>query len=53
MPNAAEWFDEITKEIRNGNIGEPVRHVEFEPLPETAPVEAPVEAPAPAEPVPA
>jgi hypothetical protein len=44
-----------------GDIGEPVRHVEFEPFPETAPIEepaaptpAPVETPAPErEPVPA
>lgn len=36
-----------------GNIGEPVRHVEFEPLPETAPIEEPAVAPAEPEPVPA
>lgn len=36
-----------------GNIGEPVRHVELEPLPPVeVPTEAPVEAPVP-EPVPA
>lgn len=34
------------KEAAMGNLGEPVRHVEFEPLPEQAPVEAPVEVPA-------
>lgn len=24
-----------------GNIGEPVRHIEFEPMPETAPIHEP------------
>lgn len=24
-----------------GDIGEPIRHIEFEPMPETAPVEEP------------
>lgn len=28
-------------EIRNGNIGEPQRHIELEPMPETAPIEEP------------
>lgn len=38
--------------VRMGNIGEPLKHIELEPLPETAPVEAPVTAPTP-EPEPA
>lgn len=36
-----------------GDIGEPVRHVEFEPFPETAPTEPAVQPAAPREPVPA
>lgn len=42
--------------IKAGNIGEPVRRVEFEPLPPVEiPTESPAEAPAeaPAQPVPA
>lgn len=37
---------------RMGDIGEPVRHIEIEPLPETAPVHEPTPTPeiAPAEP---
>lgn len=39
-----------TREIRNGNIGEPLRHIEFEPL--EAPAEEPATEPAPAAPAP-
>lgn len=39
--------------IRSGDIGEPQRHIELEPLPEEAPVELPVTAPAEPEKVPA
>lgn len=39
-----------TREIRDGNIGEPLKHIEFEPL--EAPAEEPATSPAPAEPVP-
>lgn len=35
-----------------GDIGEPVRHVEFEPMPTTAPVEEPAAPSVPSEPVP-
>ena len=38
--------------VRMGNIGEPVRRIEFEPIPETAPAEAPAQTPE-REPVPA
>lgn len=50
-----EAFDAFSREIRAGDIGEPQKHVEMEPMPESAPVEAPVEAPAApiAEPIPA
>lgn len=30
-----------------GDIGQPVRHIELEPLPEETPIEAPIEAPIP------
>jgi hypothetical protein len=51
--NATDWFDKVLKEIRGGNIGEPQKHVEFEPLPEAAPVEEPAAPVREAEPVPA
>ena len=63
--NATDWFEEVLKEIRQeqsqkplhdirgGNIGEPQKHVEFEPLPEAAPVEEPAAPVREAEPVPA
>lgn len=46
------------RDPRFGDIGEPVRRIEFEPLPAQAPIEPAVPAPAPAvqpdrEPVPA
>jgi hypothetical protein len=34
-----------------GDIGEPLRHIEIEPIPETEPVHEPSPEPAPAEPV--
>ncbi|WGW12700.1 hypothetical protein LWF01_02715 [Saxibacter everestensis] len=37
--------------VRMGDVGEPERHIEFEPIPESVPVPEP--APVPAEPVPA
>lgn len=40
------------KETNMGDIGNPLRHIELEPIPETAPVEAPEVTPA-QEPVPA
>lgn len=35
---------------RLGDIGEPVRHIEIEPIPETAPIHEPTPEIAPAEP---
>ena len=40
-------------DIRMGDIGEPVRKIEFEPLPQTAPVEEPAAPKPEREPVPA
>jgi hypothetical protein len=38
------------RELRNGDIGEPVRHIEFEPMPQTTPIPEPSPEVAPAEP---
>lgn len=38
---------------RSGNIGEPVRHVEFEPLPDAVPVTEPAAPAVQPEPIPA
>lgn len=44
----------LVTSLRMGDIGEPKREIEFDPLPEEAPVEAPAPATTPApEPVPA
>ncbi len=36
-----EWELKPKRRTKMGNIGEPQRHIEFEPFPETAPVEEP------------
>lgn len=41
LDNLVRQTLEEVVEIRNGNIGEPQRHIEFEPLPDEVPVTEP------------